>query len=147
LTKTTTATQALTGSTLTYTITAHNNGPQSATNVTVVDDLPSGLQFVAATPSQGTCNAFDPISCSLGTLANGASATVIVQARVIASTGMIVNTASVSATESDPNPGNGTAGTPGLPAQPITSEVPALGEWALLALALMLGGMAMLRMR
>jgi uncharacterized repeat protein (TIGR01451 family) len=147
LTKTTTATQALTGSTLTYTITAHNNGPASATNVTVVDDLPNGLQFVSATPSQGTCNAADPISCNLGTLANGATATVTVLAKVTASTGTIVNTASVSATESDPNPGNGTAGTPALPAQPATSEVPALGEWALMALAVMLGGLALMKMR
>lgn len=144
ITKTTAATAAATGSTLTYLITVTNNGPSTATNVTVADDLPTGLQFLSATPSQGNCVQGDPISCSLGTLATGASATISVQAQVIATSGTISNTATVTASEPDPVPANGSATTTPIP---VTTQVPALGTWALLALALMLGVAAVVRMR
>ena len=52
-----------------YTITVTNAGPSPATNVVVTDTLPAGLTLVSATPSQGTCNAVDPVTCNLGTIA------------------------------------------------------------------------------
>lgn len=45
------------GNNVSYTITATNNGPQTATNVFIDDVLPAGTTFVSATPSLGTCNA------------------------------------------------------------------------------------------
>ena len=146
LTKTTTATVAIIGSTIPYTITVSNAGPGSATNVVETDDLPSGLQFVSATPSQGTCNSSDPVSCSLGTIANGASATITVNAKVISTSGTIANIASVSANEGDPSAANNGGSAPLLPVTP-GSDVPAMSEWLLLGLVAVVGGIAMLRLR
>ena len=70
--------------TFTYTIT--NNGPDAATNITVVDDLSqtyTGVQvnFVSASASAGTCGGGSTnasVSCSLPTLQSGATATVTI---------------------------------------------------------------------
>src|SRR5918992_2963363 len=43
------------GSEFTYSISVTNNGTDAATNVEVVDTLPSEVDFVSATPSQGSC--------------------------------------------------------------------------------------------
>src|SRR5262249_39688048 len=43
------------GSTLSYTLTATNNGPDVSTVTTLTDPLPAGVTFVSATTSQGTC--------------------------------------------------------------------------------------------
>jgi uncharacterized repeat protein (TIGR01451 family) len=136
LTKSTGSTQAITGSTITYTINVSNAGPSSATNVVVTDDLPAGLQFLSVTPSQGTCNAMDPISCTLGTITSGGSATITIQATVTATSGTVANTAAVSSTEGSSDSDS----TPPIPvsvaAEP--ANVPTLSEWALIAMALAL---------
>ncbi|MGN6186873.1 MAG: IPTL-CTERM sorting domain-containing protein [Thermoanaerobaculia bacterium] len=132
--KSTTASRAVTGTNITYTILVSNAGPSPATNVIVTDDLPAGLTFVSATPSQGTCNASDPVSCNLGTITSGANATITLVANVTASNGTISNTASVSSTEG----GGDSSTSPAIPVV-ITAEftpVPTLSEWALIALAL-----------
>jgi uncharacterized repeat protein (TIGR01451 family) len=139
--KSTTANQAVTGSNITYTILVSNAGPSPATNVIVTDDLPAGLTFVSATPSQGTCNAADPVSCNLGTIPSGANATITLVANVTATTGTVANTASVTSTEG----GGDTSTTPSIPVV-ITAEftqVPTLSEWALIALALAIAAVAL----
>jgi uncharacterized repeat protein (TIGR01451 family) len=93
------------GNNLTFTITVTNNGPTTATGVTLTDTLAAGLVLVSATPSQGSCSGTGPISCPLGTLAGGASATVTVVASA-STTGSYANTASVTATPPDLNTGN-----------------------------------------
>lgn len=93
------------GTNLTYTITVTNNGPTAATNVTLTDTLVAGLTLVSATPSQGTCAGTGPITCNLGGLAGGASATVVVVASA-ATSGSYANTATVTATQPDLNTGN-----------------------------------------
>lgn len=40
------------GSTIIFTVTAHNNGPNDASDVQVVDNLPTGLVFVSYLSSQ-----------------------------------------------------------------------------------------------
>jgi large repetitive protein len=148
ITKTTPAAEAPTGSTITYTITVTNNGPDTAVNVVVNDDLPAGLQLVIATPSQGTCSATDPVSCSLGSLTSGASATITLQALVTATSGTISNAATVTADTDDGTPGNNTASSTPIPVDPgaaAVAQVPTLSEWALLALIAMLGIFAIRR--
>jgi uncharacterized repeat protein (TIGR01451 family) len=105
LTKTT-SDLVTTGQNLTYTLTVVNHGPADATGVTVVDTLPAGVTFVSAAASQGNCaEVSGVVTCNLGTLANGANATVTI---VVAATleGTIINTATVTSDATDPDPTN-----------------------------------------
>ncbi|HKY43589.1 MAG TPA: PQQ-dependent sugar dehydrogenase, partial [Pyrinomonadaceae bacterium] len=95
---------------LSYRITATNNGPAAATNVTVTDTLPGGVAFVSATSTQGSCSGTGPINCNLGSLTVGASAIVTIVVTP-SSPGQITNSATVSATESDFDSTNNTAST------------------------------------
>ncbi|OGO12498.1 MAG: hypothetical protein A2Y53_01815 [Chloroflexi bacterium RBG_16_47_49] len=98
------------GQDVTYSITVTNNGPAYATGVTVTDVLDASLTLVSATPSQGEpCTGTGTITCNLGSLISGASATVTVVATTSPTPGMIGSTASVTATEPDPNLSNNSA--------------------------------------
>ncbi len=83
------------GSPLTYTITVRNAGPSSATGVTVTNPLPPGVSFVSATTDRGSCGGTGTITCPIGDLANGTSATVTIVVIPTAS-GTIRNMATVS---------------------------------------------------
>jgi uncharacterized repeat protein (TIGR01451 family) len=103
---------AAAGSELTYTLTVHNAGPSAATGVAVVDPLPAGMTYVSANPSQGSCSASGgTVTCALGSLADGAGATVAITARatfVLAGT-TVSNSASVSGDEHDSDAGDDVA--------------------------------------
>lgn len=100
-----------TGGMVTYIITVSNGGPANATNVVVSDPLPAGETLVSATPSQGTCGA-PAVTCSLGPIANGLSASVTIVANVTAATGTTVaNTATVIGDQPDPTAGNNSSTT------------------------------------
>ncbi len=102
---------ATAGNQIAYTVVVTNNGPAAAQNVRVVDALPSGMTFVAATASAGTCTG--GVDCAIGNLAIGASATVRITATVNAdATGLFTNTAQVSSSNPDPTPDNNTATAP-----------------------------------
>ena len=92
---------------LTYTVTVTNNGPGTTTDVRLTDDLPRAV-FISATPSQGRCSGGRTVTCRLGELDRGESATVRIVVRPI-TLGRIVNTAKVRADEPDANPDNNTA--------------------------------------
>ncbi len=94
------------GNNLTYTITVSNVDPSLSMSATMTDILPAGVNFVSATPSQGSCTGTSTVICNLGTIAAGANATVSL---VVTPTtaGTLSNTASVPNFE-DPTPGNNT---------------------------------------
>jgi len=97
------------GDTVTYTLTATNNGPSAATGVTVTDNLPTSVGLVGLVPSQGTCTSVAfAITCNLGALASGAKATVTVRVTALAA-GTANDTASVTANELDPVTTNNSA--------------------------------------
>ncbi len=84
----------------------NNGGPDGANLVKVVDTLPSGTTHVSSSASQGACSlAAGVVTCDLGTLNSGASATVTIVVRADA-TGSINNTASVSSAAVDSNVAN-----------------------------------------
>src|SRR5262249_36820510 len=68
------------GDVITFTITLANAGPDSATNVTVRDPLPAGLDFVSAAPSLGNYDSTTGL-WTVGTLPGTASVTLTLQAR------------------------------------------------------------------
>jgi uncharacterized repeat protein (TIGR01451 family) len=108
LTKTDSPDPVRVGSTLTYSITVTNTGPDPATGAIVTDTLSSGVTFVSSSASQGTCSGTSTVSCKLGTLAKGATARVTILVTPTAAGG-IRNTARVTGTETDPTPATNAA--------------------------------------
>ncbi|MGW2655846.1 DUF7507 domain-containing protein [Streptomyces sp. NPDC001478] len=97
VTKAADATTVSVGQTVTYRITIGNAGPNTATGVTVTDELPEGLTFLSADTTSGS---YDPAAgvWSAGELDDGATATLTLRAKATRA-GQIVNTAAVTADE------------------------------------------------
>ena len=96
------------GVTLSYRLLVTNNGPAAATNVQLADVLPGGVAFGSVTTTQGSCNGTGPVNCNLGSVAVGGTAVVTINVTPSAP-GQIVNSATVTASESDPDPFDNTA--------------------------------------
>ena len=100
------------GQPMTYIITATNNGPATATGVTVTDTLPKNTGFGSATSTQGTCTPrphSQIVDCNIGTMTSGATVTVTLVVKPTQK-GSYTNTATVKATSpSDPNSANNTS--------------------------------------
>ena len=91
------------GELLTYTVTITNAGPSNAQNAQIVDTLPAGVTFSSA--DAGCANAAGTVTCTVGTLAPGASASREIVVLVGAATvGTLVNNAEVTSTTPDPDP-------------------------------------------
>ena len=94
---------AAAGQPLVYTIRIVNAGPATATNVRLTDNPSHPVILAATSVSQGTCTAGLPLTCALGSLPVGASATIMVQESAN-SGGLLRNTAIVSADQATPTP-------------------------------------------
>jgi uncharacterized repeat protein (TIGR01451 family) len=142
------AASAGTNTNVVYTITATNNGPTSATGAAVTEVLPAGTVFVSAQPSQGSCSGTTTVICTLGSLNSGNSATVTLTIKMPVAAGLVTNTATVTAAQNDPTPGNNSSSAPTTVtvAAPPPAVAPALSTWLLLLLAALLGGVAVVRM-
>lgn len=110
--------QATPGTNLTYTITVHNNEPDSATLVTMEDELPGNLEFVSlAKPVDWICTTpmvgdGGTITCTTPALAGNADAVFTLVASVPANTvpgTSYTNIATVSSPTFDPNEENNSA--------------------------------------
>jgi uncharacterized repeat protein (TIGR01451 family) len=143
LSKTVDKAKVVVGSTVKYTITVINNGPDAALNTVVTDILPSGMQYLSSIASTGS---YDPATglWTIGTMANGATETLEIFVKVLA-TGTYENVATVSSSSSNPGTNssevvievirNGTNGTNGSGTVPMQhTGVPI----ALLAFALVM---------
>ncbi|MDP8956994.1 MAG: CSLREA domain-containing protein [Actinomycetota bacterium] len=98
----------LAGQRLTYRVGVTNDGPADATGVQMTDTLPAGVRYESATPSQGTCDeAEGVVSCELGDLVNGASASIDIVVRP-PTDGTLFNRVRVIGDQVDPNSGNDT---------------------------------------
>jgi uncharacterized repeat protein (TIGR01451 family) len=97
------------GAPVTYTLAVNNNGPTGASSVTVTDPLPAGSAFVSATGAGWTCGfAAGTVTCTRPTLAVGSAPpiTLTITAPPVTQSSFVSNTATVSSSTSDPNPGN-----------------------------------------
>jgi uncharacterized repeat protein (TIGR01451 family) len=105
-----------------YAIVVTNLGAGGATGVTVTDALPAGVTLVTASTSQGNCSGTTTVTCNLGSLAAGGTATIDLTVTKTVG-GSVSNTASVAANESDPNPNNNSNVAPTSPVTLLEFEV------------------------
>lgn len=144
------------GNNVSYTVTVTNNGASDAQTVTLTDVLPAGTTFVSEAQSSGptficvnpSAGGTGSVSCSIATLANGASATFTLVFNVnanVASGTILSNTATVSSPTIDSVPGNNSATATGSVIS--SSQVPTLAPLTLLLLALAVTLIAVMKLR
>lgn len=132
---------------VTYTIVVNNSGPSDASNVALTDPLPAGLTFQSLSAPGWSCIApavgsGGTVSCSRATLAP-ASSTITIVAHIPASTptGTIIsNTVTTTASTFDPTTPNSAT------SSGATAAIPALSQFALIALALVVAALAVRRL-
>jgi uncharacterized repeat protein (TIGR01451 family) len=107
---------------ITWTIVVTNNGPDTATGVTLADPMPAGNTFVSVTTTQGSCTGGAILNCSLGTIASGGTVTITL-VTTPSTTGNQVNTVTVSGHETETNTANNTATATVLVVGPATPPV------------------------
>ncbi len=103
------------GSTISYVITATNNGPATATNVVITDNF--SPEFTYSTASGATCTTNGTVlTCNLGTMTSGQSTpiTVTFNVRTVSgtcSTMTVTNIATIASSTTESNTSNNTSGT------------------------------------
>jgi uncharacterized repeat protein (TIGR01451 family) len=96
------------GDVITFTVTLTDNGPNTATGVTVSDPLPAGLTFVSDTASAGSYNPTTGV-WNVGAVTTTTPQTLLISARVVSPDAQ-TNTATITSSDQlDPNPTNNTA--------------------------------------
>jgi uncharacterized repeat protein (TIGR01451 family) len=136
------------GTNVTFTVTAHNLGPDPTTVLVVNDLLPAGVTFVSAVASAGTYTPGTGV-WDIGALAVGSTATLQITVRVTGTTAATNTATRVSTTPVDPNAANDTASStvtgstlPGLSnngVPPLAQMWPGLTALVLLVLVLLTG--------
>lgn len=113
LTMTPSATTVLSGHSVSYVVTAANNGPNDAANLILTDALPPATVFQSiSAPAGWTCTSLavgsaGTVTCTAATLTNGATAQFTLTLTVLCATPngtSIVNAATVTSTTLNPNP-------------------------------------------
>jgi uncharacterized repeat protein (TIGR01451 family) len=95
------------GGKITYSIQVRNNGPERAGGVVLSDLLPKRVTLLSAVTSQGACAGTPTVTCNLGALRSGTSASLTI--KVKSRLRKVINSASVSSLAVDSNPGNDSA--------------------------------------
>ncbi len=111
ITKTDSADPVDPGNSFFYTLTVVNNGPSDASGLTVTDTVPAGFTISSVTSGLGSCgNVGNLATCTLASLPLSATWTITINVDVDPATagGLYTDTATVTATTSDPVPGNNT---------------------------------------
>lgn len=110
------------GQNVTYTMGVTNSGPNPATGVTVTDTLPAGATMVSASAG---CTGTTTVTYALGDMANGASSTVTITARMD-QVGTLTNTAKVASGVPDTNAANDQASATTTVVAPPPAQVAAV---------------------
>jgi uncharacterized repeat protein (TIGR01451 family) len=92
--------------TVTFNVTATNNGPNDATGVIVTEVLPIGLTYVSH--DECPCTSYDPLTgvWNIGDLANGSSVYLALTAKVTRLDNLTNNVTKTAANEYDPDTSN-----------------------------------------
>jgi uncharacterized repeat protein (TIGR01451 family) len=157
--------QADPGDTLGYTILLTNGGQSSATGVTFADtpDPNTALTAGSVTTTQGTVTFGNTpgdttVAVDVGTLAGSGTVTITFQVTIddplapgvteVSNQGLVSAAGLADVPTDDPAQPGGTDATVvpvAAPPPPSVLEIPTLGEWGLLALALLLGALGLRR--
>src|SRR5262249_24830015 len=88
-----------------------NNGPNTASGITVTNSLPAGnVTFVSASGSGWTCgSAGQVVTCTRPSLLVGAAPTITISVHALAESTMLTDSATVTSTSSDLNASNNSA--------------------------------------
>jgi uncharacterized repeat protein (TIGR01451 family) len=125
------------GSQLTYTITIENLGLADAPNVVVTDTLPAGTSLVSSTGCVESPGGGAP-TCTIASVpASGSAVVTLVVSVSPAAIGPLVNVATIAPSQANQDPANDSA-TTSTAVTALGPAIPALSEWALGALALVL---------
>ena len=132
------------GQPVTYEVFIRNIGTAAADDVVFTDLLASGATFLSCTPSVGTCSApLDRsggiVTANLGTILPDGVVSVTIVITTAASSGVLVNVATVSSSTPDINPDNNSATT----AAGVGVTIPTLEPRLLLLFAIALAGAAL----
>src|SRR4030088_445297 len=93
------------GNDITYTQTVTNNGPAAASTVSFTEPIPANTTFVSVAPPAGwTCTVTASVTCTIPSLAAGATGDIIVVVNVAPNiaAGTITANSTVSSATSDP---------------------------------------------
>lgn len=105
--KTLTNAPLIAGGVALWQVTAKNNGPSDASGVTITDELAAELSFVGGLSDPTCSDAGQTVTCAVGTIANGATKTVVIATRVkadVAAGTELSNTITGGGQEPDPDP-------------------------------------------
>jgi uncharacterized repeat protein (TIGR01451 family) len=134
------APELITGTSAVFTLVVRNHGPGQAEDVVVTDALPAGTTLQSAPGCSGTT----VVTCNVGTMPAGTTATFTLTVMLPSTPGPVVNTATVTSSTPDPTPNNN-AGTTTLNAVAAAPAIPTLSEWGLIVLAMALAAAVVLR--
>lgn len=137
-----TKTASVVGDNIDYTLTVNNAGPDPATNVVVTDTLPACTTYVS-----NTCGGSNvpPFTWNIGNLGVNAPVNCTITVDASGCQGPVANTASVTADQTDPNPGDESSTASVVIGSVL--EIPTLGRWGILALIGLLIGLGVWKLR
>jgi uncharacterized repeat protein (TIGR01451 family) len=110
---------------LAYLVTVQNLGIADATGATITDTLPASVTFVSASVTQGGCTqSAGVVTCNLGTLTAGSTATATINVSAPGTSTSLTDTASTTSSVTDPFLSNNSASVITF-AQPLACSTPA----------------------
>ncbi|ACO32987.1 IPT/TIG domain-containing protein [Acidobacterium sp.] len=118
---------AATGAAVSWVATVKNLGPNSASGVTASITLDPSLQINSIQSSSGSCSSGTIFACDLGSLANGASATITVNATPTQA-GTLAGVSTVASTSYDPTASDNQSSTSTTVTGGIYGAVPSLSS-------------------
>lgn len=106
----------MSGIAITYSITVFNNGPDTALNVSITDAIPAGTTFASVAVSGGSCTApplggTGTVTCTVPSVGMNSGDTVVetLVVNVTATSGSILDTATVGSSTFDPKTADNSA--------------------------------------